>query len=243
MVDVFHASDTLGTVVTKFPNAATIFQGFGIDFCCGGARTLEEAVSEKELSLEGFMITLNDAWSEQLNQDLQITDWAKASLTELVDHILQHHHAYLHQNLPEIGELTTKILRVHGANHGDVLSRLHRQFHFFKMEMEEHLIKEETIVFPLIKQYEETHSTNLLEEANQAIENLEKEHEQAGALLKAMREITNDYELPADACRTYTRTFQLLEEMESDTFLHVHLENNIVFPRLQKLATAVNAIK
>ncbi len=235
---MFHANDTLGEVVAKFPNAATVFQNSRLDFCCGGDRTLAAAVAESgELDLEDLLSVLNRAWSLQMAQNEPAEDWRDASLTALVDHIFQQHHAYLHQNLPLIGELTTKILRVHGARHGDVLTPLHRQFHRFKMEMEEHLIEEEVQVFPKIKEFERSHSRDLLAEAIRRIDKLEGDHDQAGYLLKTMRETTKDYKLPDDACRTFVRTYQMLEEAEDNTFVHVHLENNILFPRLRHLAT------
>lgn len=232
---MFHANDTLGTVVTKFPSAATIFQDVKIDFCCGGARTIEQASQEAGLSLDALMNEINAAWERQQSQQQQTVNWQEAPLSELVDHILQAHHAYLHENMPIIGELTTKILRVHGEHHSDVLTPLHRTFHLFKLDMEEHLIKEEGTVFPLIKSYDGNLTAAALRSINQIIERLEQEHDEAGQQLKAMREATHDYDLPADACRTYTRTYQLLQELEENTFLHVHLENNVLFPRLRKM--------
>jgi len=240
-IELFNVGDTLGDVVTKFPNAATIFSQSQIDFCCGGARSIQQALDEKNLDASGFMLALNAAWIEQQSQDSVFINWQEAPLTKLVDHILQAHHAYLQQNMPKIGELSTKILRVHGEHHGQVLSILHRQFHLFKMAMEEHLIKEETQVFPRIKAYEETQTVADLRAVNQAITTLEQEHEEAGQLLRTMREITSDYELPSDACKTYALTFQLMKEMEDNTFVHVHLENNILFRRLRQLEVELQA--
>ena len=136
-IELFNVGDTLGDVVTKFPYAATIFSQSQIDFCCGGARSIQQALDEKDLDASGFMLALNAAWTEQQSQDSVFINWQEAPLTKLVDHILQAHHAYLQQNMPKIGELSTKILRVHGEHHGQVLSTLHRQFHLFKMAMEE----------------------------------------------------------------------------------------------------------
>jgi regulator of cell morphogenesis and NO signaling len=161
------------------------------------------------------------------------TDWNLAPFGQLIDHIINTHHAFLVKNLPRLSELTAKILRVHGAGYQE-LSKVYRLFHSLKMELEQHLIKEEEVVFPLIKEFEKAPSLETLNAAERVIEELEAEHEGAGDILKELRKVTSDYAIPADTCNTYVLTYNLLEELEGDLFKHIHLENNILFPRLSK---------
>src|SRR5690606_31925889 len=154
----------------------------------------------------------------------------KMSSGELVDYIVNTHHVFVKEILPEIGSLTTTILRVHGPNHSS-LFKVHKLFHNLKTELEQHLIKEEEILFPAIKAYEASPSKELLENINTTMKETEDEHEAAGGILKELRKITEDYRLPEDGCDTYRRTFERMEALEADLFQHIHLENNILFRR------------
>ncbi|WP_335618206.1 hemerythrin domain-containing protein [Clostridium saccharobutylicum] len=178
---------------------------------------------------------MNDSY-EKLKNNLYSEDrnWVEAPLDELVDQIVNVHHAYLYENLPKISELTTKILRVHGEKHPE-LSRVHKLFHTVKMELEAHLIEEETIQYPAINAYLRSNSEADLDKAINIINQLQDEHIGAGNILKELREVTNDYDLPSNACTTYRLTYSKLQEMEADIFKHIHLESNILFPRLYEL--------
>ncbi|WP_343032911.1 hemerythrin domain-containing protein [Virgibacillus doumboii] len=160
-----------------------------------------------------------------------MVDWDAIPASELIDHIVHTHHVYLNDELPALGQFVTKILRVHGANHPH-LKELHRLYNDFKVDMEEHMITEESEVFPLIKKYEKEPSEQLLQAIREANGGLEDEHETSGNILKRMREVTNGFEPPADACSSYRITYARLAEMETNTFQHVHLENNILFKNL-----------
>lgn len=228
----FDQHDKIGDIVTVFPGASNVFKQYGIDFCCGGGRPIGQAVSEKRLDVTKLLKELNEAYAETNRNLSEDRDWRNAPMSELIEHIVWKHHAYLQKELPIISEFVTKILRVHGAHHGEVLSVLHRLFHSLKTELEQHLIAEETILFPLLCEYEKHPNAETLAKSKAAIAGLESEHSVAGDILKDMRTITKDYTLPEDACRTYTLAFQKLEAMESDLFEHIHLENNILFPRV-----------
>jgi regulator of cell morphogenesis and NO signaling len=230
----FTSSQAVGAIVAEFPQAAEIFKGYRIDFCCGGDKTLKLAVQELGLDENTVLEQLNQTYSKAVNQSEKSdeVDWRKESFTTLVDHIVNTHHLYLQKELPQISEFVTKILRVHGQNHSE-LTRVYKLFHTLKMELEQHLIKEEEILFPLIKEYEKNPSDQLLDRIKQVTNDIEEEHEQAGDIIKELRNITNQYELPANTCTTYQLAYQKLEEMESDIFQHIHLENNILHPRLQ----------
>ncbi len=122
-------------------------------------------------------------------------------------------------------------MRVHGINH-NVLFRVHKLFSMLKTELEQHLLKEEQILFPLIKEYDINPSVNQLQKINEVINETEEEHEGAGDILKELRKITNDFKVPNDGCNTYVIAFKIIEELESDLFQHIHLENNILFKRM-----------
>jgi regulator of cell morphogenesis and NO signaling len=228
----FDGTEKIGDIVSQFPGAGHLFREYGIDFCCGGNRTLLTALRQKEINPESFLGRLNQAYEKANQQPDGNTDWRKAPYTDLMNHIVHHHHAYLNEELPLLGGFTTKILRVHGPKHPE-LAELHRLFHQLKMDLEQHLISEEEVVFPMIAVFEKTGSKQVIEKAVQAADDLESEHSETGELLKKMREVTNGYKLPEGACRTYALTFHMLERLEADLFQHIHLENNILFPRLK----------
>lgn len=236
MEKVFTASDKLGDIVIKLPKVSEVFKRYNIDFCCGGQRPLAAAVQEQNLNESEILAALNKAYqeAESVKQDANI-DWWQESLSDLIDHIVNTHHAYLNQELPRLSENVTKILRVHGVHHGTVLSKVHKLFHSLKMELEQHLIKEEEILFPLIKEFEKNPAAPLLAKIRTTVEEVESEHTAAGDILKELRSITEQYAIPEDSCTTFRLTYEKLEELESDLFQHIHLENNILFPRLEQL--------
>ncbi|ABR34192.1 iron-sulfur cluster repair di-iron protein [Clostridium beijerinckii] len=234
-MNTFNSNQKIGEIVTKFPNAADIFKEYKIDFCCGGDRPLITAINEQGVNEAEILEKINASY-EKLQNKLYTNNknWVEAPFDELVDHIVNVHHGYLYENLPKISELTTKILRVHGGNHSE-LSKVHKLFHTVKMELEAHLIEEETIQYPAIKEYLRSNSEVDLDKAINIINQLQDEHTGAGDILKELRKVTNDYKAPSDGCNTYKLTYAKLEEMESDIFQHIHLENNILFPRLSEL--------
>jgi regulator of cell morphogenesis and NO signaling len=229
----FQAEHKIGEIVAFFPGASNVFKAYGIDFCCGGGRPLSDAFERQHLNAEEILAKLNAAYEEATRSGEKDVDWTEASYSQLIERIVNTHHGYLVRELPVLSEFVTKVLRVHGGSHPE-LARVHTLFHQFKMELEQHMIKEEDILFPKIIRFEETGDAKLLEDVQQTIEILESEHDAAGDILKELREITHHYELPDGACRTYTLTYQKLEALENDMFTHVHLENNILFPRVLK---------
>lgn len=228
----FNASQKIGEIVTQFPKAADIFKEYRVDFCCGGDRILKTVLQEEGLDETVVINRINALYDELKDMKRTDRDWTQEPSARLIDYVINTHHAYLQVELPRISELTTKILRVHGSHHPE-LSTVHRLFHNLKMELEQHLIKEEEIEFPLIKEYELNPSSETKQKVLNMMRELETEHEGAGNLLKELRKVTKDFELPEDACNTYRITYDKLEELENDTFQHVHLENNILFPRIK----------
>ncbi len=233
MGSVFSSSDKIGDIVARFPKAGEIFTKHGIDFCCGGHRSLSEAIKEQSLDEKMVLELLEKGYQDTIGQALTDIDWRQAPTGDLLDHIVNTHHVFLRRELPQLSDLTTTILRVHGASHGDELSKVHRLFHNLKLEVDQHLIKEEEIVFPLLKEYAENPDPAQVEKIADLNGGLIEVHEGAGGILKELRKVTDNYTLPDDACRTYQMTFTKLEELESDLFQHIHLENNLLFPRFE----------
>ncbi len=230
----FQKEMTLGEIVSTFPGSEKILKKYDIDYCCGGHRVVREVTSEQNIDVNDLLSKLEAAYEVVMKYGEEKVDWVHAPIDHLVEHILQAHHAFLHSNLGYISELTTKILRVHGEHHPELLE-VFQTFHQLKMELEAHLIKEETVQYPAIKKYIETNNLGDLNKAVKVIDELENEHTFAGDCLKQLRKISGNYEVPADGCSTFLKTYEMLELLESNTFTHIHLENNILFGRLKEL--------
>lgn len=225
----FKENNTFGQIVSKFPRAADVFHDYNIDYCCGGHRTLLDVSKEQSLNVVEVIMALDKHYQTSTSST---TDWNKAPYLDLINQILQAHHAFLNENLPIISEQVKTILRVHGQNHPELM-KVYQLFHTLKADMDMHLIKEETIQYPAIEEYLKTNKLEDLENAIQVIDELEDEHEDVGGILKTLRSITNGFNAPEDACETFINTYKNLEILEKNTFTHIHLENNILFPRLK----------
>ena len=153
MNKVINRDQKLGEVISIFPDASKIFNEIKLDYCCGGHDNLGEALKEKGLNVDGFVEILNDEYDKFLESNKEYKDWRKAEPMELVNHIINTHHKYTYEALKEIDVLLLKILKVHFYNHGEELLKLHKLFGNLKIELEEHLVKEEEILFPLIEDY------------------------------------------------------------------------------------------
>jgi len=207
----------IGDIVTTLPQTANYFIKKGVDFCCGGERALEEAIQDASLSIDKV---LDDLEVIKNTSTKKYKAWQDGKSEEIIDHIINTHHQFLRENLPLISDLAFKVLYVHGTKH-EVLFRVHELFNTLRSELERHLIKEETLLFPAI------HEGNA-----SLIQELMDEHDGAGNLIKEIKEITDHYKLPEDACQSYKLLFDQLETLEIDTYNHVHLENNILFKKL-----------
>lgn len=233
---MFKFEDRIGDIVTEFPKAAEILKEYKIDFCCGGDRNLTLAVKEDladHSQAEEILAKINASYSEKEDYYQQVEDPKNFSQAQLINYIIDKHHVYLQEILPQLSELTAKILRVHRKNHGQILKRVHRLFNHLKIELEEHLIKEEEEVFPLIIEYSKAEKKTEAKEELTKILELEAEHDKAGEIIKGIRKVTHDYQLPADACNSFKLTYKLLQDLEADLFQHIHLENNILFARIK----------
>ncbi|ARK30426.1 iron-sulfur cluster repair di-iron protein [Halalkalibacter krulwichiae] len=235
MEQVFFRTTKTGDIVTKFPKASQVLKEYKIDFCCGGNQPISEAIKDRHLNEEEVLNKLNSLYSEAYSSNESI-NWREASYPTLINYIITTHHVYLNETLPELAKFVTKVYRVHGKKRKE-LKDVYHLFHQLKLELEHHLIEEEERVFPNIIDYESSRAQTKLNATLKTISELEDEHESAGTLLKELRQITNDYSLPEGACTTYTLMYLKLQELEADLFEHIHLENNILFPRLEQEAS------
>ncbi|WP_019639116.1 iron-sulfur cluster repair di-iron protein [Paenibacillus fonticola] len=226
-----HENTLVRDVVVRYPRTADYFRNHRIDFCCGGNRPLREAADESSVSVEQLIEELNEFTTEQpfTGNDY---NWAEAESGELISHIVSKHHAYLREELPELQKYVTKVARVHGDSEPHLLE-MQSLFGQLKHELLEHTDKEEAEVFPKMVNSDLTADAAVRAKLREAIEALEAEHDTAGNILKQIRRITQDFEVPDHACTTYRLTYARLSELEEMTFTHVHLENNILFPRYE----------
>ncbi|MCC6682636.1 MAG: iron-sulfur cluster repair di-iron protein [Phycisphaeraceae bacterium] len=221
---------TVGQLVTERPARSRVFQELGIDFCCGGKKPLQEACHAKGLDPQAVLQMLLAA--EQAD-DSQGLDAARLSLGELCDHIEQTHHAYLKQELPRLQAMIAKVAAVHGER-CPWMRDVHEVFEPFMRELTSHMMKEEQVLFPMIRAME-LGKTNAACHCGGTIANpirmMEHEHDDAGDALRRLRELTDGYSPPADACNTFRAALDGLRELEADMHQHVHKENNVLFPR------------
>lgn len=230
----YDVATTVGQLVAERPERARVFERLGIDYCCGGKVSLAEACRKKGLDAGTVLQVLEAA--EQGGGGVDQTDWTKASLRALCEHIVQTHHDYLRRELPRLTELTTKVAAVHGSGHAE-LEEVRYTFAVMRAELEEHMMKEERILFPMIAQIESGDAEAGMHcgGIQNPIRVMELEHDSAGAALARMRELTRDYTVPQDACNTYRVMLEGLAALEADLHQHVHKENNILFPRAIEL--------
>lgn len=228
---------TIGEMVVQNYRKAEVFRKFGLDYCCGGKKSLEEVCLKKGLDPEVVQRELDEV-DQQSNVTRQNFDnW---DLDALASHIVSKHHRYVADALPMLNELTAKVARVHGERHPELVE-IARLFDAVALELQMHMHKEERVLFPYI-----TEMTTALRKGMPipipvfgSVENpirmMEAEHESAGDNLEEIRRLSDEYTPPADACNSYRVLFAKLDEFERDLHQHVHLENNILFPKAIQL--------
>lgn len=223
------AQQTVGALVTNQPQRARFFERIGIDYCCGGHRTLSDACTEA-----GKDIAIVTAALEEFDRIAPAnTDVNPANMTanELIDHIVSKHHEYLRQELPRLSYLTSKVANRHGDMHPE-LPELHKLYEAFRIVLENHLESEEKVLFPAIREFVKNGVEDV--EPGHTLGIVVKEHDSAGADLRAMRKLTNGFLPPSDACNSYRAMLEGLASLEHDVHEHVHKENNILFPMVKR---------
>ncbi len=214
--------DTVSQWVGEMPARSRVFEKNGIDYCCGGKATLRQACAKRHIHAETVMRELLAA-----GHDPDQKDWSTATLTDLADHIEITHHAWLKKELPRIAMLIHRTYTVHGL-HYPWLAELKTTYDRFAAEFDAHIFKEEHILFPRIRQIDAKRADL---DVDQPVAIMEHEHERAGADMEKMRALSDNYTAPPEACNTFRAMLDALGELEADTHVHVHKENNILFPR------------
>lgn len=229
----WNTSTPLAELAASSTAAVRILEQHGLDYCCGGARSLEDAAGEKGLDAAALLSEIEQPQTGAAEG----RDWRTAPLDELADHIVNTHHEYLKLNLPAISRRLAKVAEVHGPKDAARLGAMQEIFGAMRAELEDHMHKEEVILFPFIERYGRAASQGLplppvpFGAIAHPIRVMEREHESAGGALARLRELTAGYTLPEYACDTVRALWRGLEELEQDLHLHIHLENNILFPR------------
>jgi len=224
---------TVGELVAERPSRSRLFEKHGIDYCCGGKRSLRDAASQAGIDVEAFLASL-----EAMPAAAEDRDWREASVKELIEHILSAHHDWLKENLPRIAQLSTKVARVHGE-HASETVEASRLFDALYQEMLPHLEKEEKILFPAALHLESTGEVFLGCHAVDSLEGpvgvMEREHQMVGELLEGLVKVTDNFRPPEHACNTWRALYDALAELDRNTRAHVHLENEVLHPRIRAM--------
>jgi len=225
--DAIYNELTIGEIVVADFRTAEIFKKAGIDFCCGGKKSLEHACMEKKINKTFLLNQLSELQNLPEEKNQNYNDW---ELSSLIDHIVGTHHQYVLKTLPELVFYTNKIARVHGENHPELIE-VAELFRTINAELLQHLQKEEEVLFPAVKEAISNKSPGLRELIHSEIDRMNDEHELAGGAMDKINTLTLQYRIPQDACNTYNVSLKLLHQFEDDLHIHVHLENNILYPK------------
>ena len=234
--------ETLGQIAAKDLRKAEVFKKYGLDFCCGGKKTVKEACAEKGLDVTKVEQELQQADKMPSSRPIPYGDW---TLDFLADYIVNTHHSYVRKTLPDITAYAAKVMQVHGKHHPELI-RINQLVSEVNAELTGHLVKEEKILFPYIKALVAAKNhTQPLQAAHfgsvqSPINMMEMEHELVGRNLDEIRQLSLNYVLPEDACASYTLLYRMLDEFEEDLHLHIHLENNILFPKALEIEKQLN---
>jgi len=229
------ANKTVRELAVELTSATRVFEKLGIDYCCGGHRTLTEACEVAKVPVSTAVASIEVAESF-INETLGSRDWSREPLSELIDHIVKTHHVFVREELPRIQALLNKVLSKHGAGHPE-LSGIATIFAALQQELNLHLMKEEQVLFPYIVRLEEAQIAGepappaMFGSVQNPISMMEQEHDGAGEAFRRMHELTGNFAVPASACMSYQELYRALPAFEADLHQHIHLENNILHPR------------
>jgi regulator of cell morphogenesis and NO signaling len=234
MTDTLTAR-SLGALVAEVPARARVFDHLGLDYCCHGDRSLAEASESAGLDPDKVVAALAGVTTPAITATAQ----AVGDPVALIDDILTGHHAFLWDELPALVALAAKVNDVHGSRHPE-LAAVHQLVVSLQGDLEPHMLKEERVLFPAVRLLVEGQRQFGFGTVDNPIRMMRLEHEQAGELLAQLRRVTAGYEVPADGCASYEALYRRLEHVEEDTHLHIHKENNVLFPMATALQRAVS---
>lgn len=227
----------MGSIVSDDFRTARVFSKHGIDFCCQGRKTIDKACQEKSLDTQKLIQELEGVMEKKDGSETDYKTWAAPVL---IDHILDTYHAYIREVTPAILQYGEKVARVHGDHHPELMD-IHREMSISLQELEQHMKKEENVLFPYIiemynaKELEAELKPPFFGSVENPIHMMEHEHEAEGERFRKISLLSRDYTPPEDACNTYRVYYGMLNEFEEKLHLHIHLENNILFPSAQLL--------
>lgn len=227
---------SLAEIVTAQPMAAQVLEDFNLDYCCGGKRKLSESLND-DAKLKEVTASLEKIFATNIKE----IDFNKLPLTQLVDYIIEKHHGYVKKNLPVIQRHIEKVVTKHGKIYPE-MKKVKTYFNEITRDFEQHMFKEETILFPRIKKTEEAFNTGnpAIENIQAPIQVMEHEHDVAHMLMEEIKNVTNNYSSPLNTCTTFRVCLEELKIFEKDLHQHVHLENNILFPKALELQNNLN---
>lgn len=233
-----YKNHTLAAIVSDRHQAAAVFEKYHLDFCCKGKRTLQQACAEKNIPVEPVLEELQQVFEPGVAVEDQLL--STMSVSQLTDYIVLKHHVYVKHAMPVIYQHLNRVATKHGERF-PYMQQVFNLFSTLQLEMDAHMQKEEMVLFPRIKEVDKA----LAQKGDQPVLNagyisnpihmMETEHEEAGELLAQIRRLTNDYTPPPDACTTFRISLAELRAFEEDLHRHIHLENNILFPRIVKM--------
>ena len=223
---------TVGEIVANDFRTSSVFKKAGIDFCCGGKQSFSDACTENGINAAEMESEILKLTEEPMNEFMNFKNWDPVFLSQ---YIVNTHHKFVLKNLPELVFYTQKIASVHGENHPELIE-VADLFVKINAELLKHLKNEEEVLFPAIKEVVNTNSATAKKTIVSEITRMADEHEFAGGAMDEINRITKGYNVPADGCNTYRVAFNMLEKFEDDLHTHVHLENNILYPKALELA-------
>ncbi|HEV8240136.1 MAG TPA: iron-sulfur cluster repair di-iron protein [Thermoanaerobaculia bacterium] len=223
----------VAAIARQYPSTIKVFQRHRIDFCCGGKRSLVAACSELDLPQDAVLAEVQAA----ADGPQPAGDWVGAPLPELVAHVVERYHATLRRDLPVLRELAAKVAQRHGGDTPALLA-IREVVEELAAEMTSHMAKEEGVLFPLIVRLAiDAGAGPMPMPVDAPVRAMEHEHEEVAGMLRLLRELTHGYTPPASACNSYRGLYQMLAELEAETEAHIHLENNVLFPRAASLVS------
>jgi regulator of cell morphogenesis and NO signaling len=241
---MFNSEMTVKEVALHMPESTQLFEQLKIDYCCGGNQPLAEACATAGLDVVTVIAMLGEV-AQSGSQDATAPDFQHASLPELIEHILNTHHVFTKSEMSRLQGLTAKVIGAHGQNHPELI-RVGELFRQLCADLQPHMFKEEQVLFPYILAMSRAAAENRprpfapFGTVNNPVRMMMKEHDTAGQILRDLREVTSDYKVPPDACISYQTLYQALENFERDLHQHIHLENNLLFPKALDLENALN---
>jgi regulator of cell morphogenesis and NO signaling len=227
---------TLGALVNANPDLARELERRGMDYCCGGGQTLVDACAERGLDATVTVSELTEA-----STTADAAEWTTMGAASLVDHLETTHHRYLWDELPRLSALVAKVVAVHGVRHPE-LHAVAARYEEARSDLEPHMSKEEQVLFPMIRELATASSAPSFHcgTLRNPISVMLREHDAVGELLAQLRQLTNGYLPPADGCASYVACFAALAELEADTHLHIHKENNLLFPLVLRMESELS---